>query len=129
MTVSKRPLSPHLQVWKWTLTMAMSIFHRASGIALTVGLALLVWLLLAAATGPDAYATFMNFATSLIGKLMLFGWTFAIYLHMLSGIRHFIMDTGRMLTIENATRSVVFILLASAVLTAVTWFTVLGANQ
>ena len=129
MTVSKRPLSPHLQVWKWTLTMTMSILHRATGVALTVGLAMLVWLLLAAATGPDAYATFMSFATSLIGQLMLFGWTFAIYLHMLGGIRHLIMDTGRLLTIENANRSVLFIWLASAVLTAATWFTILGSYQ
>ena len=126
---SLRPLSPHLQVWKWTLTMTMSILHRATGVALTIGLAMLVWLLLAAATGPDAYATFMTFATSLIGQLMLCGWTFAIYLHMLGGIRHLIMDTGRLLSIENANRSVLFIWITSAILTAVTWFTILGSYQ
>lgn len=129
MTISKRPLSPHLQVWKWTLTMTMSILHRASGVALTIGLAMLVWLLLAAATGPEAYATFTNFATSLIGQIMLLGWTFAVYLHMFGGIRHLIMDTGRLLTIPNSNLAVLFIWVASFVLTAATWCTIWGTYQ
>ncbi|PZP56708.1 MAG: succinate dehydrogenase, cytochrome b556 subunit [Micavibrio aeruginosavorus] len=129
MKLSPRPLSPHLQVWKWTLTMAMSILHRATGSALTVGLVMVVWWLMAAATGPDAYAVFMSFATSLIGKLMFIGWTFAIYLHMLSGIRHLIMDTGKLLDIKSSDMAIIFILAAATVLTAVTWLTIYGTVQ
>ena len=126
MTALKRPLSPHLQVWKWTLTMTMSILHRATGVANVIGLLVLVWWLLAAASGPDAYDVFLTFATSLVGKLMFIGWTFSIYLHMLGGIRHLIMDTGRLLTIEGSNRAVLFIWAASVVLTAVTWLTISG---
>ena len=129
MTVSKRPLSPHLQVWKWTLTMTMSILHRTTGIANIVGLVFIVWWLLAAANGPASYATFMVFASSVIGKLMFFGWTFSVYLHMLGGVRHLIMDTGRLLTIENSNKAVLFIWAASVVLTAATWCAIFGVSQ
>lgn len=129
MTISKRPLSPHLQVWKWTLTMTMSILHRATGVANTVGLLVIVWWLLAAATGPEAYDTFMVFATSMIGKVMFVGWTFAIYLHMLGGIRHLIMDTGRLLDIKTSNMAVLFIWASAVVLTAVTWLTISGTVQ
>jgi succinate dehydrogenase / fumarate reductase cytochrome b subunit len=127
MTAAKRPLSPHLQVWKWTLTMAMSILNRATGVANAVGLIALVWWLMAAASGPECYAKFMTFATSPLGLFMFIGWTFSLYLHMLGGIRHLIMDTGRLLTIKTADQSVIFILVASVVLTAVTWLTILGS--
>ncbi len=129
MTISKRPLSPHLQVWKWTLTMTMSILHRATGVANTVGLLVIVWWLLAAATGPEAYDTFMMFATSFVGKLMFIGWTFAIYLHMLGGIRHLIMDTGRLLDIKTSNMAVLFIWASAVVLTAITWLTISGTVQ
>ncbi len=129
MAISQRPLSPHLQVWKWTLTMTMSILHRATGIANTVGLLVIVWWLLAAATGPEAYDTFLVFASSLIGRLMFIGWTFAVYLHMLSGIRHLIMDTGRLLDIKTSNIAVIIILISAIILTAVTWLTIYGTIQ
>jgi succinate dehydrogenase / fumarate reductase cytochrome b subunit len=90
-----RPLSPHLQIYRLTLTMAMSIVHRITGAALYVGTLLLAWWLLAAASGPHAYATFQTVASSLIGRLVLFGYTWALIHHMLGGIRHLIWDTGR----------------------------------
>jgi succinate dehydrogenase / fumarate reductase cytochrome b subunit len=90
-----RPLSPHLQIYRLTLTMAMSIVHRITGAALYVGTLLLAWWLLAAASGPNAYATFQAVASSLIGRLVLFGYTWALIHHMLGGIRHLIWDTGR----------------------------------
>jgi succinate dehydrogenase / fumarate reductase, cytochrome b subunit len=89
-----RPLSPHLQIYRLTLTMAMSIVHRITGAALYVGTPLLAWWLLAAASGPNAYATFQAVASSLIGRLVLFGYTWALIHHMLGGIRHLIWDTG-----------------------------------
>ena len=90
----ERPLSPHLQIYRWTLTMAMSIVHRATGIALYVGTLLLVWWLVAAASGPAAYANVLAFTNSIIGRLIVFGYTWALMHHMLSGIRHFVWDLG-----------------------------------
>lgn len=124
-----RPLSPHLQVWKWTLTMTMSILHRVTGVANIVGLVVLAWWLLAAANGPESYECFMRFASSVIGKLMFFGWTFSLYLHMLGGLRHLIMDTGRLLTVESSDKAVLFIWVSAVVLTAATWFAVCGVSQ
>ncbi|OKO81686.1 succinate dehydrogenase, cytochrome b556 subunit [Bradyrhizobium sp. AS23.2] len=90
----ERPLSPHMQVYRWTLTMALSIVHRATGIALYVGTLLLAWWLIAAATGPTAYAHVQAFTGSIIGRLIVFGYTWALMHHMLSGIRHFVWDLG-----------------------------------
>jgi succinate dehydrogenase / fumarate reductase cytochrome b subunit len=88
-----RPLSPHLQIYKMTLTMAMSIMHRITGIGLYGGMVLLAWWLLAAASGPNGYARFEWFAGSIIGRLILFGYTWALIHHMLGGVRHLIWDT------------------------------------
>jgi succinate dehydrogenase / fumarate reductase cytochrome b subunit len=92
--VAERPLSPHLQIYRLTLTMAMSIAHRLTGIALYFGTLVLAWWLNAAA-GPNGYAKFQAFAGSWIGRIILFGYTWAIIHHMLGGIRHLIWDTGR----------------------------------
>lgn len=90
-----RPLSPHLQVYKLMLTFVMSGFHRISGFALYFGTLLLAWWLIAAASGPNAYAYVEWFMGSLIGRLVLFGYTWALIHHMLGGLRHLIWDTGR----------------------------------
>jgi succinate dehydrogenase / fumarate reductase cytochrome b subunit len=74
--------------------MAMSIVHRMTGAALYVGSLLLAWWLLAAASGPNAYATFQSVASSFIGRIVLFGYTWALIHHMLGGLRHLIWDTG-----------------------------------
>jgi succinate dehydrogenase / fumarate reductase cytochrome b subunit len=88
-----RPLSPHLQIYKLTLTMIMSIVHRITGAALYFGMALIAWWLMAAASGPSAYANFEWAMGSLIGRLVLFGYTWALIHHALGGIRHLIWDT------------------------------------
>ena len=90
-----RPLSPHLQIYKPMLTMMMSITHRITGVALYAGTLLLAWWLIATASGASTYATMQWFMNSLIGKLILFGYTWALLHHMLGGIRHLIWDTGR----------------------------------
>jgi len=90
-----RPLSPHIQIYRWTLTMMLSILHRATGVALYAGTALMAWWLLAAATGPDAYALVQDVSSAWYGRLVLFGYTWALFHHMFGGIRHFIWDTGR----------------------------------
>ncbi|MFL2930229.1 MAG: succinate dehydrogenase, cytochrome b556 subunit [Candidatus Micropelagos sp.] len=92
--IHQRPLSPHIQIYRWTLTMFLSILHRATGVALYAGTLLLVWWLMAAATGPEAFALFQGVAGSWIGRLVLFGYTWALFHHMFGGIKHFIWDTG-----------------------------------
>lgn len=90
-----RPLSPHIQIYRWTLTMMLSILHRATGLALYAGTALLAWWLLAAASGPEAYSQVQAVSAAWYGRLVLFGYTWALFHHMFGGIRHFIWDTGR----------------------------------
>jgi succinate dehydrogenase / fumarate reductase, cytochrome b subunit len=90
-----RPLSPHLQIYRPMLTMMMSIVHRITGVANYAGMALIAWWLLAAASGPNGYAKFEWFAGSIIGRLILFGFTWSVIHHMLGGVRHLIWDVGR----------------------------------
>ena len=88
-----RPLSPFM-TYRWTLTMAMSIVHRATGVALYVGTLLMAWWLIATASGPGAYATLQAFTSSWIGRVVVFGYTWALLHHMLGGVRHLIWDLG-----------------------------------
>lgn len=89
-----RPLSPHLQIYRPMLTMTMSIVHRITGAGLYFGTLLVAWWLIAAAAGPNAFATVQGFADSLIGRLILFGFTWALLHHLLGGVRHLIWDAG-----------------------------------
>ncbi len=118
---SNRPLSPHLQIWKWTLTMALSILHRVSGLALVAGMFMLVWMLVAAASGETSYECFLNFSSSIVGQVMLFGWTGAIYYHLCSGIRHLLMDAGYLLTISQAEKAGKIIFIVAIAMTLATW--------
>jgi succinate dehydrogenase / fumarate reductase cytochrome b subunit len=88
-----RPLSPHLQVYKMMLTFVMSGFHRITGMTLYFGILLIAWWLIAAASGPNAYAFFEWCMSTLIGQLVLFGYTWALLHHTLGGVRHLIWDT------------------------------------
>lgn len=94
-SATERPLSPHLQIYRVTLTMAMSIAHRMTGAALFFGTLLVAWWLIAAASGPNAYAAVQWFMGSIIGLLILLAYTWALIHHMLGGVRHLIWDTGR----------------------------------
>jgi succinate dehydrogenase / fumarate reductase cytochrome b subunit len=90
----ERPLSPHMQAYRWTLTMALSIVHRLTGIALYFGTLFLAWWLIATAAGPTAFSHVQAFASSWIGHVIVFGYTWALMHHLLSGVRHFIWDLG-----------------------------------
>jgi succinate dehydrogenase / fumarate reductase, cytochrome b subunit len=90
----ERPLSPHLQTYRFTLTMAMSIIHRITGVALYFGTLLLVWWLIAASSGPAAYSQVQAFTSSFIGRLIVLGYTWALLHQLLSGIRYFVWDLG-----------------------------------
>lgn len=93
-TLHPRPMSPHLTIYRLTLTMAMSIVHRITGAALVAGTLLLAWWLLALSTDAGAYETVSRVMTSVIGQVVLLGYTWALLHHMLGGIRHFIWDMG-----------------------------------
>ena len=89
-----RPLSPHLDVYRLTLTMAMSIVHRITGVGLYIGVLLLAWFLLALSSDATTFATFSSFIRSFIGQLLLLGFTWALFHHMLGGVRHALWDAG-----------------------------------
>lgn len=117
-----RPLSPHLTIWKWRVHMAVSILHRATGTALATAAAMLfVWWLVAAATSREAYALFYGVATGWFGLLVGVGLTWTVFQHMMSGIRHLIMDTGAALEIKASKTLATLTFVGSALLTALTW--------
>ena len=120
-----RPLSPHLDVYKWQVQMVTSILHRATGIALAVGLLGMVWGLLALAGGQDAWAAFAACAGSWFGRLVLFGFSWALAYHLLNGIRHLAQDAGHGFAGPDFVRSSWISIIGSAVLVVVVWGIVL----
>ena len=121
MAESARPLSPHLQVYRPQLTSVLSITHRAAGIVLAVGTLLLVYWVVAAASGPAAFATAQAFIRSWFGMLILLGWSVALFYHLSNGIRHLFWDAGYGFALKAAYASGYAVLVATAVLTAVAW--------
>jgi succinate dehydrogenase / fumarate reductase cytochrome b subunit len=118
---AERPLSPHLFIYKPTLTMTMSIVHRITGAGLYFGTLLVAWWLIAAASSPNAYAGVGSFMSSFVGRLILFGYTWALMHHMLGGIRHLIWDTGRGFGPHEREWLTVASLVGSISLTVVIW--------
>jgi succinate dehydrogenase / fumarate reductase cytochrome b subunit len=124
-----RPLSPHLQIWRWGPHMVVSILHRATGIALSVaGLVALTWWLLAIAGGPEAYATFTRAAAHPLGLVVLVGLTWSFFQHLLSGIRHLAMDTGAAFELRTNKTFAVLTIVGSVLLTALVWAYLLGVR-
>ncbi len=122
-----RPLSPHLTIWKWGPGMLVSILHRLTGGALSVaGLALLTWWLWAIATGATAYEQFVTLATSLVGLIVLVGLTWAFWQHLLSGIRHLVLDSGAGFELRTNRLFAVLTIAGSLFLTALTWVIGMG---
>jgi succinate dehydrogenase / fumarate reductase cytochrome b subunit len=104
-------LSPHLQIYRWPITMVASIAHRATGIALAAGTLMLSWWLIAAATGPEAYGVFARLAASPVGEVILFGFLWSLAFHLLNGIRHLAWDIGYGFRVPTAklTAALVFV--------------------
>jgi len=127
MAKDPRPLSPHLQVYRWQLTMTLSILHRLTGMGLAFGAALLTWWLIAALQGSAAFKTFHDFTSSIIGQLMLLGWVWAFAFHFLNGIRHLVWDTGRWLTLKGAYASGYTVAALSLLATVAIWYAATGA--
>ncbi len=116
-----RPLSPHLQIYRWPITMGTSILHRITGFGLATGTLILAWWLVAASMGPDAYAVFESAAFHWFGRLVLFGFTLALVFHMLNGIRHLFWDVGVGFKVPTANVSGFAVYLLTFVVTIAIW--------
>lgn len=121
MMPASRPLSPHLQIYRWQITSVLSILHRFTGLALSAGTLLLVWWLVALATGPDAFATAQAFVGSWLGRLLLLGWSFSLFFHLANGIRHLFWDAGYGFEIKTTTASGWAVVVTSVALTVIAW--------
>lgn len=120
-----RPISPHLQIYSPLINMMSSIIHRITGVALYFGTILLACWLVAAASGPQAFATVSWLFNSWFGKLILIGYTWALFQHMLGGIRHFIWDTGRGFDLATVDRLCLMTAIGSVALTVLVWAAIL----
>jgi succinate dehydrogenase / fumarate reductase cytochrome b subunit len=116
-----RPLSPHLTVYRWPITMTMSILHRVTGGALYFGTLLVAWWLIAAATSESYFEFVSMILGSWFGRLVLFGYTWALVHHMIGGLRHLIWDTGAGLEKHTASRIAWANIIISIVLTVLVW--------
>ncbi|RAK57117.1 succinate dehydrogenase, cytochrome b556 subunit [Phenylobacterium deserti] len=117
----ERPMSPHLQVWRWHITMATSILHRATGVALYVGALIAAAWAIALANGPESYATFKSLLGSPLGKLVMFGLTVSFFYHLANGIRHLVWDTGHGLDVKSANFSAVVCLAFTVAASIAVW--------
>ncbi len=122
----KRPLSPHLQVYRPQITSVMSITHRATGVFLSLGTFLLVVWLWAAAYNAEYFGFWQNILSHIMGKIALTGWAFALYYHLGNGIRHLFWDIGRGFELKNLTRSGIAVILFACAMTIITWLCALN---
>ena len=123
--VRARPLSPHLQVYKWQVQMVTSILHRATGMALAVGMLAMVWGLLALAAGPERWDAFAACVGSPLGQVVLFGFAWSLAFHLINGIRHLVQDAGYGYAIPDFVRSSWISVIGSVALVVVVWGIVL----
>lgn len=121
MSQVSRPLSPHLQVYRWQISNTLSILHRLTGVVLALGgLALVAWLL-ALASGQAAFTGANALLGSLVGQLALVGWTFCFFYHLCNGLRHLAWDAGRGFDKAVARKSGLAVVAASVLLTVIFW--------
>jgi succinate dehydrogenase / fumarate reductase cytochrome b subunit len=125
MSNTERPLSPHLSIYRWPVTMTLSILHRATGAAMSVGLVVLSCWLLSLSAGPAEYAKFVANMSTLVGRVLLVGWSFAFFYHLANGIRHLVWDSGRGFEKRQASNSAWFVLVAATAITAAFWIVLL----
>ena len=120
----QRPLSPHLQIYKPQITSMLSILHRATGIALSIGSVILVLWIVALTLGENTYLMYSNLINNWFAKLIIFGFTFALFYHLSNGIRHLFWDAGYGYDLKHAYISGVAVIISSLSLTSITWLIV-----
>jgi succinate dehydrogenase / fumarate reductase, cytochrome b subunit len=128
MAQTGRPLSPHLGIYRWQVQMVTSILHRATGIALAVGTLVVLWGLLALAGGESAWSSFQAVAGSVFGRILLLGWSWALFYHLSNGVRHLLQDAGLGFEKAQFIRSSWLSIIISLVLTVVVWAIVLSGG-
>ena len=128
MANTQRPLSPHIQVYRWQAQMVSSIVHRATGVALSIGTIVVVYGLLKLASGEESFNEFRSLVGSPIGMLLMLGWSWALFYHLCNGIRHLIQDGGAGYEINQFVRSSWLSAIGSVVLTVLVWAYVLTAG-
>jgi len=127
MNDSGRPLSPHLSVYRWPITMTLSILHRVTGAGLSFGfVALAIWLM-SAAGGAETYESLNECLQSAFGRLLLIGWSFAFFFHLSNGVRHLFWDVGKGFEKHQANASAWFVIILAIVLTLGLWAKIMGA--
>ena len=117
MSENKRPLSPHLQVYRLPLSALLSILHRATGVFLSLGSLLLVWWLVSVAQGEDEFQYASEVLSSVIGQLVLLAWSFALFFHLSNGIRHLFWDAGYGFELKTVVRSSIAVIVSAVTLT------------
>ena len=122
MSTRPRPLSPHLTIYRWPITMVLSIMHRGTGLVLTSGLMIFAFWLGSIALGEFYYSKFLFLSTTWIGSFFLFSLSFAFFLHFSNGIRHLYWDTGRGFNKDNVELSARLVIISTFIFTTVFWW-------
>ena len=122
MSNSERPTSPHISVYRWPISMTLSILHRMTGVALAVGLVVYVAWLMAAAGGSNDYRQFVDLMQSPLGRIALVGWSLAFFFHLCNGVRHLFWDTGRGFEMSQVNASAWTVIVTSVVMTLLCWW-------
>jgi len=128
MATPERPLSPHLQVYRWQITMTLSILHRATGVVLAIGAFGVAWWLLAVSASNARYTQFADLAASLPGKIVLAAFSYCLVYHLLNGLRHLLWDSGRGFEIKEFQATGWAVVVLSFVLTAGIWMVALSSG-
>lgn len=126
MATPQRPLSPHLQIYRWGWTMSLSILHRFTGVVLSLGTLLLVGWLAALSGGPESYERVSAFTGHWLGRLVLAGWSVAFFYHLSNGIRHLLWDAGWGFELSTARRTAAIVVVATVVLSGLSWMLAAG---
>ncbi len=122
MSTRPRPLSPHLTIYRWPITMVLSIMHRGTGLVLTSGLVIFAFWLGSIALGESYYSKFLFLSTTWLGNFFLFSLSFAFFLHFSNGIRHLYWDTGRGFNKDNVELSARLVIISTFILTTIFWW-------
>ena len=124
MSIRPRPLSPHLQVYRWQVTSVLSILHRGTGLFLVLGTAMIAYWVISLALDQNIFASYQTWLGSVVGKVLLAGWSFSLFYHWANGIRHLLWDVGWGYEIERVYMTGWIVVSISVILTGLLWLSV-----